>query len=369
MNINYNVDNENHNIILKNKIDFSINNLIEKYKSDKKILFVYDKNISKQKIEKFINILKKTGCDLTAFEFKGSKKNKNEKSLFFLIDTLIDKKFTKNSILVSFGGGVVGDICALASNLYYRGIIYFHIPSTITAIIDSCIGGKTAINYKGIINCIGSYYHPKSVFIFSEVINDIPRREYISGISEIIKCGLIKKGKIIKILKNNEDEIKSRKTNLLLNLCIETLKVKIFFFQKDIREKKQRLYLNFGHTFAHSIEMSTEQTFKSEIFRHGEAVAIGMLAEILYSNNGRVNDLFNCVKELLKEYSLPTKVSDLIYLKNKQKLHDAIFKNLFLDKKRINKYPRYIKIKKLGYPFIDELDDENLINTVIEKIL
>ena len=103
-------------------------------------------------------------------ECKGDKVNKNKKFLFELIDTLLKNKFTKRSVVISCGGGVVGDVSALASSLYLRGLYYFNIPTTITAIIDSSIGGKTAINYKGVTNSVGTYYHPKNVFILEEIL-------------------------------------------------------------------------------------------------------------------------------------------------------------------------------------------------------
>jgi 3-dehydroquinate synthase len=123
-----------------------------------------------------------------------------------------------------------------------------------TAIIDSCIGGKTAINYNNIINSVGTYYHPKSVFIFKNIIDNLPEREFLAGIPEIIKCGLIKKSNILKDLKKNHLDIKKRDFKLLKKIIYETLKVKIFFFKNDIYEKNTRLNLNFGHTFGHAME-------------------------------------------------------------------------------------------------------------------
>ena len=120
------------------------------------------------------------------------------KLLFKIINKLFDKKFTKKSVIISCGGGVIGDVCALASSLYLRGLIHFHIPTTMTAIIDSCIGGKTGINYKGIINSLGTYYHSKRVYISKNILNLIPTREFVAGIPEIIKCGLIHKKSILK---------------------------------------------------------------------------------------------------------------------------------------------------------------------------
>ena len=115
--------------------------------------------------------------------------------------------------------------------------------------------------------------------------------------------------------------------------------------------------------------MSTDKIISTDIFRHGEAVGVGILAEILYSNSAKENNLFYKTKNILESYDLPTSVSHFSKKYNKQKMHDAIFKNLFLDKKRISKYPRYIKLKKIGTPTIGEMDDENMINSVINKIL
>ena len=158
MNISYKIGDETHSIIIKNKIDKFLSNKIDSISSDKKVLLVYDKKIEKKLVLQIIKILKQSGCFLIALEFQGNKKNKNEKSLFSLLSTMLDNKFTKKSIVISLGGGVIGDLAALAASLYYRGTLYFSIPTTMTSIIDSCIGGKTGINYKNIINSLGNYY-------------------------------------------------------------------------------------------------------------------------------------------------------------------------------------------------------------------
>ena len=184
---------KNHNIYFESNIEKSLISEIEKVKSDKKILFIYDNKIHKKIVDKLFQNLKNSGCQVSAYEFKGNKHNKNEKTLFSLINLMMSKKFTKKSILISLGGGVIGDVAALAASLYYRGVIYFYIPSTMTSIVDSCIGGKTGINYKNIINSVGNYYHANSVFIYYDIINKLPDREYFSGLPEIVKCGLLKK--------------------------------------------------------------------------------------------------------------------------------------------------------------------------------
>ena len=263
---------------------------------------------------------------------------------------------------------MLGDISALAASLYHRGIIYFYVPSTMTSIIDSCIGGKTGINYKNIINSVGNYYHAKSVFIYLEILNDLPNREYLSGIAEILKCGLIKKNKILNLLQNNINKILNRNPILIKKLIYETLNTKIYFFKDDINENNKRLFLNFGHTFAHSIEMATEKLFKKEVLRHGEAVGIGILCEIMISNM-RKNKLFSTFRKILKNYNLPTNLNYYNHDVDKQKLVDEIYRGVFLDKKKINKYPRFISLKKIYNPKIKEIEDTGKILEVIKIII
>ena len=367
--IKYSVNNEDNKVIIKKDITKVISSELNKLNSDKKLLLVFDKNISEEIIKNIFSFLKLTGFKIYIIKLEGSKKNKSEKYLFKIVDFLIEKKFTKNSIILSCGGGVVGDLTALASSLYLRGLIYCHVPTTITAIVDSCIGGKTAINYRGIINSFGNYYHPKLVFIFYEIIKKIPNREFRSGIPEIIKCGLIKKNKILNILEKNKDEILNRNFKIFQKICAETLKTKLFFFIKDEREKNIRLNLNFGHTFAHAIEMTLNFNNRKDFIQHGEAVGLGMLCEIYYSNIKK-NKLYYRVEKILNQYSLVTNLKNIIPKNvNKTEMQKRIFANIFLDKKKIGIYPRYISLKKIYKPNIAEIDDMTKLNETIYHLL
>ena len=363
--IDYSVNNEVNKVIIKKNITKVLNTELNKLNSDKKLLLVFDKNISEEIINNINSFLKLSGFKIFILKLEGSKLNKNEKYLFKILDLLIEKKFTKNSIILSCCGGVIGDLAALASSLYLRGLIYCHVPTTMTSIIDSCIGGKTAINYKGIINSVGNYFHPKIVFVFNEIIQKIPEREFKSGIPEILKCGLIKKNKILNLLENKKEQILNRDFEVLQVICSETLKTKIFFFINDVYEKNVRLHLNFGHTFAHAIEMSLNFKGKKDFIQHGEAVGLGMLCEIYYSNSKKTNLYFR-VKNILDKYSLITDLQKILPRDiNKIELHKKIFSNIFLDKKKISEYPRYISLKKIFKASIEELDNMSLLNEII----
>lgn len=369
MKLTYELNKIKHSIFCLDKDISQISKDIEQTKSDKKILFLFDKNISKKIVKKILHQLKNCGCEVYQIEFLGSKKNKNLKAVLKIIDFLISKGFTKKSIIMSFGGGVLGDLSALAASLYMRGLIYMHIPTTITSMVDSCIGGKTAINYQEIINSIGTYYHPHKVYLLDDIIRILPDREFYSGLPEVLKCGLIRDRSILNLLEQKSKIISIKDPNITKVLCLKSLKTKIFFFKNDVYEQNERLILNFGHTFAHAIEMAVAKNIenKSEILRHGEAVGIGMLCEIQYANKLIASSIYNKTKQILNLYNLPT---DLKFLKcNKSKLQNDIFKFIFLDKKRINRFPRYIHLRHYGKPKISEMNNFDLINHVINKIL
>lgn len=363
--LSYEINNDNCKVYLKKDISRSVLIELDRLISDKNILFVYDQNISQKIVNDILSNLKISGCKIICLKINGNKFNKSEKTLFKIIDCLIKNNFTKKSVLISLGGGVIGDICGLASSLYLRGLIYMHIPTTMTAIIDSCLGGKCAINYKNIINSLGTYYHPMSVFVDLRIVSEMPDREYLAGIPEILKCGLIKNNKILKYLQSYKDQILNRNLRVIEKLFYYTLQTKLFFFIDDVYEKNNRLNLNFGHTFAHAYEMSTQKLYNKEILRHGEAVGLGILSEILYANNGKENNLYKECKKILKLYNLPL---NLKKFKTKSGIMNHTYQNIFLDKKKISKYPRYIKLKKIGNPKISEMKNINLINDILFKI-
>ena len=374
--LRYKVNNYSHRIVFcPDKEGLQIKKKIKSYTliardlkknyNDKKIVLIYDKKINKKIIKYLIHDLKISFKKLRLISFQGSKKNKNINQLLKIINFLIENKFTKKSVLISCGGGVIGDICGLASSLYLRGMIHYHIPTTMTAIVDSCIGGKTGINYKGIINSLGNYYHAERVYISKNIIKFIPEREYISGLPEIIKCGLINDRNIINLLKDKK-KILDRDFKHISKLIQLSLKTKIKFFRKDVEEKNERLKLNFGHTFAHAIEMALDKK-KTEVIRHGEAVAIGLLCEIFYAK-GDNND-FKKTKEILEMFKIPHSINSYIKQTSYSEIKKKIFQNIFLDKKRIGLNPRYVKLTNIGKSNISEMKNYNRIYKTIDYVI
>lgn len=378
MKFNYKINKDNHEVIFcsdkeglntkyKKRSYMQITKDLLRAKHDGNVLLVIDKNINSSIIKYIIRDLKISFKNLKVLYVKGNKKNKNLKTFHIILDQLFKNKFTKNSVLISCGGGVIGDVAGLVSSLYLRGLLYYHIPSTMTALIDSCIGGKTGLNFNGLINSLGTYYHPQKVYISKNIIGLLPEREYIAGIPEIIKYGLINKSNVLNLL-NNYEKIKKRDFNFLSKIIKYSLKTKIKFFKNDVNERNKRLNLNFGHTFAHAIESSYENLAnnRGELIRHGEAVGLGILCEIFYANKKKEKN-YNIVLELLKKYSLPYNLNNKLV--NKKAFKKEIYRYVFLDKKKISKYPRYIKLKKIGKSSISELSNFNRIKKTISKVL
>ena len=235
-----------------------------------------------------------------------------------------------------------------------------------TAIIDSCIGGKTAINYKRVINSIGTYYHSENVYISKNIVKLIPEREYLSGIPEIIKCGLIDNNITLKMLEN-KDKFLKRDYEFVFKIINNTLKTKIKFFKDDVYEKNERLKLNFGHTFAHAIEMALEDGKSADVIRHGEAVGLGILCEIYYAN--RKNNVYRLVEKILKSYNLPVNLKNFVTKKKFRVIFNKIYKNIFLDKKKLKKFPRYICLNKIGNSKVIEMKNFSLIRETLLKVL
>ena len=377
MKIDYKINNYKHKIIFcpdnqglkikkqKNSYMMLSKDLKKKY-SDQKMIIVFDKKINKKIVRYMVHDLKISFPKITVLMTNGSKANKNSKFFFKLVDILLKKNFSKRSVLISCGGGVIGDVCGLVSALYLRGLIHFHIPTTMTAIIDSCVGGKTAINYRGVINSIGTYYHPENIYISKNILELITEREYISGIPEILKCALIDNNSTLKMLKNVE-KIRNKDLKFVFKIIKTTLRTKIKFFKNDIYEKSQRLRLNFGHTFAHAIEMALDKKNKPDKIRHGEAVGIGILCEIFYANGK--NKEFYLTKKILESYNLPTNISKFINKKEIKNLKNKIYANIFLDKKRINKNPRYINLEGLGKTKMSEMKNFKKIKKTIKEVI
>jgi len=337
---------------------------ISKFTKSKKIIILIDAFFY-NKYHKQIRInLEKKGFLISFFKVLAGKKCKELNILLNVIKTLEKNKFSKDSTLVAFGGGTIGDMGGFAASIYYRGLNLVHIPTTLTAQIDSSIGGKVAINYNNNINAIGNYYHPKLIICDCNFIQTLSKRDFISGMAEVIKSALISSSSQTNFLINNNKKILSRDKKTILEMISRIIKIKLNIVKKDEREKNIRMFLNYGHTVGQAIESSFP--LNQEHYRHGEAVGLGMLcvsyiADTFYKKK----NLYQKHIQILKQFNLPLKIKK--NSKSKKEIIEIILKNINKDKKKNYLGVRFVLLQNIGKPKIVSNINFNLIKESISK--
>src|SRR5215471_12915848 len=187
-------------------------------------------------------------------------------------DALIRANADRASTLITFGGGVIGDLAGFAAATYLRGIALVHVPTTLLAQVDSAIGGKVGVNHPQGKNLIGSFYQPHAVVIDPSVLSTLPRREFRAGLYEVVKYGMTSSATLFDRLREGRDAIFAKEPGILTDIIGESCRIKAAVVSADERESGPRRILNFGHTAGHALESVT----KYRRYRHGEAVAYGM---------------------------------------------------------------------------------------------
>lgn len=218
--------------------------------------------------------LKEVGLEPYVVEMRDGERYKTLSSLEEVAVKLVKRGADRQSALVAFGGGVVGDVAGLLSSLYMRGVLFAQIPTSFLAQVDAAIGGKTGVNLSAGKNLLGTFYHPRTVLVDPEVLATLPEREYRSGLYEALKCGIIRSRELFDFMLRERDSVLRRDPGALQWVITECVKIKAEVVAADEREGDLRRILNFGHTIGHALEAETAY----RQFLHGEAVAWGMVA-------------------------------------------------------------------------------------------
>lgn len=242
----------------------ALNHLIDYLPSyvNRQILIVTDAMVPGQYLKTVLNQFK----NAYSLTIESGEESKNIENYILIQKTLLSLHFKRKDVVIALGGGVVGDLAGFVASTYMRGIKFVNIPTTTLSQIDSSIGGKTAIDFEGVKNILGSFYQPNKVIIDLDVLKTLSRRHYINGLVEALKLGIAYDPKIVKLFETGFDKN-------LDEIVTEALIVKKFFVEKDEYENGIRKILNFGHTIGHALE----SYFNFDTLYHGEAVAMGML--------------------------------------------------------------------------------------------
>ncbi|MFK5937438.1 MAG: 3-dehydroquinate synthase [Sulfurimonas sp.] len=277
---------------------------------------------------------------------------KNQDSINTILESLFNHRFNRKSMILAFGGGVIGDMTGYAASIYQRGIDFIQVPTTLLSQVDASVGGKTGINNSYGKNLVGAFHQPKSVLIDPRFLTTLPKREFSAGVAEVIKMAVTFDKEFFEFL-----EIADLNDSEVLQEAIKrAVQTKASVVAQDEKEHGVRAALNYGHTFGHVIENETQ--YKKYI--HGEAVAIGMVM----ANNTSVEmglmspDEALRIKKLLEKYNLSTSYA----IKNIQSFYDTFF----LDKKSSDSAITFILPVGLGDVKITDNVDKNLVLSVLD---
>lgn len=212
--------------------------------------------------------------DFVWLEIGDGERYKTLRTVEELAGRLVKRGADRKSVLIAFGGGVIGDLAGFTASSYMRGVDYVQVPTTFLAQVDAALGGKTAVNLPAGKNLLGSFHHPRGVLVDPAVLATLPEREYRSGLYEALKCGVIRNPAVFEFMETQRERILARDAAALQWLITECIKVKAEVVAADERESDLRRILNFGHTIGHALEAETAY----RQYLHGEAVAWGMVA-------------------------------------------------------------------------------------------
>jgi 3-dehydroquinate synthase len=330
--------------------------------SNKKVFGLYGEQTKKS--------LENAGLEVFTHLIGDGERYKSFRTLEQTLKFLSQHKFARTDAIIALGGGVVGDLTGFAASIYLRGIDFLQIPTTLLAMIDSSVGGKTAVNTEFGKNLIGTFYQPKGVLIDTETLKTLARRELVAGFCEAIKHGaianqnLFEKTKIF-LVNNSINRFKSVDTNFdkLADLLFDQISFKAEIVANDEKEDvlrndfRSRKILNFGHTTAHALEKITDY----QRFKHGEAVGLGILVatEISKSLDFLDADSLKSIKEVVRLLGKMPKTEDLDL--------NQLIENFVFDKKVIGNSLKWILLEEIGKPVIIEnkqIPDKILTNSL-----
>lgn len=353
-----NTGNKKYPVVIGSSILSELPDKLKHEKINNNIYILLDKNVAK-----FHLALIKATISSRYKKFRISilppgEKSKTEYFLKKIYSDFIKNKFGRDTTLIAIGGGVTGDLAGYAAATYMRGIHLVHVPTTLLAMIDSSIGGKTGINFERKKNIIGSFYQPKLVFIDVAFLTTLPKRELASALGELVKYGLITNLDFYKFLSANINKIKSLNYKILERTIRESILIKNGVVSIDEFELEgKRKILNLGHTFAHAIESNLQ--FK---IKHGEAVVAGILCALFLSN--QLGLLKSTDLEKLLKLPLNIPLPKLIHSLNMQRVYNT----MLYDKKNRNEKIMFVLFSNIGNVFVDVPASKSEVIFALEKM-
>ena len=296
---------------------------------NRKICIVSDSNVAPL----YLDTVKEALKGPPSFVFKSGEAQKHLGTIEEMYKCFLANELDRRSVIVALGGGVVGDMAGFAAATYMRGISVVQLPTSLLAQVDAGVGGKTGVDFMGIKNLIGAFHQPNLVYMNLAALNTLPREEFISGMGEVIKHGLISDRAYYEYLIKNREDIKNAAPEAMREVVEGSCRIKAAVVAKDEKESGLREILNFGHCVGHAVE-----SLSGYSIAHGKCVAIGMCAALRLSNVSA--EEFKTAVQLLEFFGLPTKIEKI----DPSEILAAMYK----DKKTLSNTLRIVLLKEIG---------------------
>lgn len=325
---------------------------------NRKIMIITESNVEKYYLKQLKDVLGSISDSVYDYTFQAGESSKNLDTVSSCYEKLILLGFDRNDVLVALGGGVVGDLTGFVAATYLRGVRFIQVPTSLLAMVDSSIGGKTGVDFKAYKNMVGAFHQPKLVYMNLNTLLTLAEREYFSGMGEIIKHGLIKDSAFYIWLKENYAGICEKKYEVLLEMIYKNCLIKKAVVEEDPKEQGERALLNFGHTIGHSVEKLMNFTML-----HGECVAVGMVASAYISKErGSLSALeYEDILDTIKLFKQPISVNGLSA--------EETYEVTKLDKKMDLNRIKFILLETIGKSVIDTTVSKEEMLTAIHSIL
>ncbi len=268
-------------------------------------VLISDSNVMKLYGAKLAEVLRDHGMTVDPLAFPAGERSKGRRILRHLEDSMLELGLGRDSAVIACGGGVTGDLAGFVAAVFQRGLPYIQVPTTLLAMVDSAVGGKTGINVSQGKNLIGAFHQPKAVYADLSTLSSLPQRQFQAGMAEVVKHGMINDREFFKFLEKNVQGIQEMEPGLLEQMVKTNCAIKAGIVSEDEKEGNLRKILNYGHTLGHAIEAISEFSLL-----HGEAVSLGMALEGRLARDMEIlpDEELERQNKLLKSLGLPVSV-------------------------------------------------------------
>lgn len=346
-----------YDIVFENSFDRLVDEMTPFNPENRKICIVTESTVGAIYGEELVSVFKKFCQQVFIYTFPAGEENKNLDVVKKVYEFLILNHFDRKDLLVALGGGVTGDLTGFTAATYLRGIDFIQVPTSLLSQVDSSVGGKTGVDFDSYKNMVGAFYQPKLVYINTSTLKSLTKRQFLSGMGEVVKYGLIKRADFMDWLMDNACDIINYNSDVLKYMIYVCCDTKRQVVENDFKEQGARALLNMGHTLGHAIEKCVN--FK---LLHGECVSIGSVAASYISfKKGYISyeDLCKIIKAH-KIFNLPVSEDDF----DENDVMNATLNDKKMEKGNI----KFVVLKSIGNAVIDKSVTQNEMSEALIKV-